>query len=72
MSERPITELVTRFLEEHRGFVLESDVVDAIAALALFSDDPHRAGDCTETNSKADRYCGARSLVEHAIAKIHK
>ncbi len=71
MSDRPLTELVTKFLEEHRGFVLESDVIDAIAVLALMGDGPHLKGYCTETNKDADVYCGARSLVSHAMAKAH-
>lgn len=72
MANRPLTELISNYLEANRGYVLEEDVISAITTLALFGDQIHEQGECTETDSKADRYCGARSLVEHALANAHR
>lgn len=70
--ETPITDIVKAYMVENRGWINETDVINAIAALASMGDESHiQHGYCTETLAEADVICGSRSMVEHAMSKLH-
>ncbi|MCF6256184.1 MAG: hypothetical protein L3K25_07765 [Gammaproteobacteria bacterium] len=72
--EKPLTELIRKYLDSNRGWIAEEDRISAIALLAANSDGHHEHGTCTETNADADAdiLCGARFFVELAISEIHR
>lgn len=71
--EKPITEMVKKYMDDNLGYIDEDDCVSAIALLATMNHPKHTEDPCTETHGQdADLICGARSLVENALAEIHK
>lgn len=71
--ETPITDMVKKHLEENKGWISEDDLIGAIAVLAGHGgSECRKPGACTETNDNADILCGARSLVENTMIKIHQ
>ncbi len=70
--ETPITDMVRQYIDANLGWISEADRISAIALLASNGDYRHPHGNCTETSEAADSICGARSLVELAMSKIHE
>jgi hypothetical protein len=73
MSGQALTKLVSSYLADNKGWVSESDRINAIIAiLDTKGTECEEYHACTETNENADSLCGSHSLVEHAISIIHK
>ncbi|MFK5949577.1 MAG: hypothetical protein QM500_12500 [Methylococcales bacterium] len=73
MENKPITTMVKKFLLDNEGWVSENDRIEAIVALAGYlSTDCKEPKGCTETDKNADTMCGARSMVELAMSRIHQ